>query len=125
MTVTLPQKGRLLITANENRGEMKSKKIPVILVIVESLCVLAIKSFAAQDRVTLKAPNRVAFSEFRGDRVVQKKNAVSPDFVEVPDTLKSVSFIEKDLSYACNGQRPYFHKLPSQGERIVAVSAFQ
>jgi hypothetical protein len=27
---------------------------------------------------------------------IKKKNAVSPYFVEVPDTLKSVSFIEKD-----------------------------
>jgi hypothetical protein len=26
----------------------------------------------------------------------KKKNSVSPYFVEVPDTLKSVSFIEKD-----------------------------
>ena len=30
------------------------------------------------------------------DRVVQKENPVSPYSVEVPDTLKSVAFIEKD-----------------------------
>jgi hypothetical protein len=27
---------------------------------------------------------------------IKKKNPVSPHFVEVPDTLKSLSFIEKD-----------------------------
>jgi hypothetical protein len=101
-------------------------------------------AFAAQDRFTLKAPNGVAFSEFRGyedwqDVAVsqteqgikailanpaminaykegipgngkpfpdgsaivkiewsKKKGPASPYFVEVPDKLKSVSFIEKD-----------------------------
>jgi hypothetical protein len=101
-------------------------------------------ALAAQDRFTLKAPNGVAFSEFRGYETWQdvavsqtedgirailgnpvminaykdgipsngkpvpegsmivkiewakKKNPVSPYFLEVPDTLKSVSFIEKD-----------------------------
>jgi Cytochrome P460 len=28
---------------------------------------------------------------------IKKKNPVSPYFVEIPDTLKSVSFIEKDF----------------------------
>jgi hypothetical protein len=45
---------------------MKSKKIPAIVIIVVSLCLLAIMALAAQDRFTLKAPNGVAFSEFRG-----------------------------------------------------------
>jgi hypothetical protein len=99
---------------------------------------------AGQDRFTLKAPNGVAFSEFRGydtwqdvavseteegiktilgnpaminayegrhsrqwqafsrwrpnckDRLGEEKEPCVPYFVEVPDTLKSVSFIEKD-----------------------------
>ena len=45
---------------------MKSKKVPAIVIIVVSLSVLLSVAFAAQDRFTLKAPNGVAFSEFRG-----------------------------------------------------------
>jgi hypothetical protein len=99
---------------------------------------------AQQDRYTLKVPDGLAFSEFRGyDRWevvavsetegsvkailanptmiraykegipdngklfpegsktvkiewIKKKNPLSPYFVEVPDTLKSLAFIEKD-----------------------------
>jgi hypothetical protein len=46
--------------------EMKSRKITAVVIIVVSLCVLASMALAAQDRFTLKAPNGVAFSEFRG-----------------------------------------------------------
>ena len=45
---------------------MKSKNIPAIVIIVVSLSVLLSIALAAQDRFTLKAPNGVAFSEFRG-----------------------------------------------------------
>jgi hypothetical protein len=45
---------------------MKIKSIHAIAIGVGSLCVLAGMAFAAQDRFTLKAPNGVAFSEFRG-----------------------------------------------------------
>ncbi len=45
---------------------MKSKKIPAIVMIAVSLCVLAGMALAAQDRFTVKALNGVAFSEFRG-----------------------------------------------------------
>jgi len=123
---------------------MKSKKIPAVGILVVSLCGLAIVAVAAPDRFTLKAPNGVAFSEFRGYETWQavapsqtdeglktilanpvminayregipgngkpfpegsaivkiewsKKNSPeSPYAVNVPDTLKSVSFIEKD-----------------------------
>ena len=123
---------------------MKSKKIQAIVIIVVSLTVWASMGLAAQDKYTLKAPNRVAFSEFRGyetwqdvavsqtvDRIkaipgnpvmikahregipgngkpfpegsmivkiewTKKASPVSPYSVVVPDTLKSVSFIEKD-----------------------------
>jgi hypothetical protein len=122
--------------------EMKSKNIPAIVII--ALSVLVSMALAAQDKFTLKAPNGIAFSEFRGyegwqDVAVsetdhgikailgnpvminaykegipgngkpfpdgsvivkiewsQKKNPESPYSVVVPDTLKSVSFIEKD-----------------------------
>ena len=112
---------------------------------VLALSVLAgIAVFAQQDRYTLRVPDGLAFSDFKGydtwqdvavsetegsvkailanptmigaykegtpdngkpfpegSKVVKiewikKRNLVSPYFVEVPDTLKSVSFIEKD-----------------------------
>lgn len=108
------------------------------------MVLIAATLLAQQDRYSLKVPNGLAFSEFKGyedwqdvavsvtetsvkailanstmikayregvpdngkpfpegSKVVKiewikKKNDVSPYFVEVPDTLKSVSFIEKD-----------------------------
>jgi cytochrome P460 len=117
----------------------------VIAIIALLLAVLGSMSLAAQDKYTLKVPNGLEFSEFRGyetwqdvavsqtenglkviaanaamlnayrdgvpgngkhfpdgSKIVKiewsaKKNAESPYFVMVPDTLKSVSFIEKDI----------------------------
>jgi hypothetical protein len=116
----------------------------VIVIIAGLLAVLGSIALAAQDKYTLKVPNGLAFSEFRGyenwqdvavsqtengikvivanpamikayrdgipgngkhfpdgSKVAKiewtsKKNPESPYFVMVPDTLKSVSFIEKD-----------------------------
>ena len=45
---------------------MKSKKLTAFVIAVATLSVSAIMAFAAEDRFTLKAPNGVAFSEFRG-----------------------------------------------------------
>lgn len=121
---------------------MKSKALSAIVII--ALAVLGSMAVAQQDRFTLKVPNGLAFSDFRGydtwqdvavsqtenglkviaandaminayrsgipgngklfpdgSKIVKiewtpKKNAESPYFVMVPDTLKSVSFIEKD-----------------------------
>ncbi len=121
-----------------------SKNISAIVIIVALLAVLGSMTLAAQDRFTLKVPEGLAFSEFRGYETWQdvavsqvddglkviagntaminayregipgngkpfpegsmivkiewspKKNPESPYFVMVPDTLKSVSFIEKD-----------------------------
>lgn len=123
---------------------MKSKNVPTMIIILASLSVLVGMAFAAQDKYTLKAPNGISFSEFKGyekwqdvaasqtdkglkvilannvminaykegvpgngklfpegSMVVKiewtkKPNPVSPYSVIVPDTLKSVSFIEKD-----------------------------
>jgi hypothetical protein len=120
---------------------MKRTPISIIAVL---LVVLGGMALAAQDRFTLKVPNGLAFSDFKGyetwqdvavsqtesslkvisannvminayrqgvpgngkpfpegSKIVKiewasKKNAESPYFVMVPDTLKSVSFIEKD-----------------------------
>ena len=45
---------------------MKSNNMRAIVVIAILLAVLGGMALAAQDRFTLKAPNRIAFSEFRG-----------------------------------------------------------
>jgi hypothetical protein len=123
--------------------KMKSKSVPILIIAV-LLAVLGSIAIAAQDKYTLKAPNGIAYSEFRGyetwpDVAVshtedgikvilgntkmidaykggipgngkpfpegvkivkiewsKRKNPASPYFVVEPDTLKSVSFIEKD-----------------------------
>jgi len=123
---------------------MKNKTTSTVAAIVVCLAVLISIAIAAEDKHTLKAPNGIAFSEFRGyeswesvapsvtedgiksilanpvmmkaykdgipgngkpfpdgSMIVKiewkkKQNTDSPYSVEVPDTLKSVAFIEKD-----------------------------
>ena len=45
---------------------LKSKNLPAIVVIVGLLAVLGGMALAAQDKYTVKVPNGLAFSEFRG-----------------------------------------------------------
>jgi hypothetical protein len=123
---------------------MRRRIILALVVTLVGLPALVGTAGAAQDKYTLKAPNGVAWSEFRGyeswenvapsateggiksilanpvmikaykegipgngkpfpegSMIVKiewkkKTNTVSPYFVEVPDILKSVSFIQKD-----------------------------
>jgi Cytochrome P460 len=123
---------------------LNSKNIPSVVIIAVLLALAGSLAFAAQDRYTLKIPDGLAWSEFRGYETWQnvavsqtetslkviaandaminayrdgvpdngklfpdgskitkiewsfKRNAVSPYFVTVPDTLKTVAFIEKD-----------------------------
>jgi hypothetical protein len=123
---------------------LKIKTIRATITSVAPLLVVGSLALAAQDRYTLKIPDGLAWSEFRGYETWQdvavsqtatslkviaandaminayrdgvpdngkpfpdgskitkiewsfKKNAVSPYFVTVPDTLKTVAFIEKD-----------------------------
>lgn len=123
---------------------MKTKTSRMIVIGAASLAVLGGIAMAAQDTSTLKIPDGLAFSEFRGydtwqdvavsategsvkailanpvmikaykegipgngkpfpegSKIVKiewikEKNPVSPYFVEIPQTLKTVSFIEKD-----------------------------
>jgi Cytochrome P460 len=120
------------------------KSIRAIVISLVLLVVVGSLGFAAQDRYTLKIPDGLAWSEFRGYETWQnvavsqteaslkviaandamidayrngvpdngklfpdgskitkiewsfKKNAASPYFVNIPDVLKTVSFIEKD-----------------------------
>src|SRR5262245_5171011 len=123
---------------------MRIKTTSKVAVVVVSLAAVISIALAAQDKYTLKAPNGVAFSEFKdyeswqnvapsatedgiksilanpimikayqegipgngkpfpdGSMIVKiewkkKKNDESPYSVDVPGTLKSVAFIEKD-----------------------------
>jgi Cytochrome P460 len=123
---------------------MNRKNLPMAVLGATALAVFVGVTFAEQDRYTLKIPDGLAFSDFRGydtwenvavsetkDAVkvilanpamiaaykegipangkpfpegskivkiewVKKKNRLSPYFVEIPDTLKTLSFIEKD-----------------------------
>jgi hypothetical protein len=123
--------------------ELKNKSIPLVITAV-SLAVLSGIAFAAQDRYTLRIPDGLAWSDFRGydtwqsvavsatgtsvkailanpvmikafkedipdngkpfpegSKIVKiewlkTKNPVSPYFVEVPQSLRTVNFIEKD-----------------------------
>lgn len=123
---------------------MRAKTIMTTLAAATSLAAFAGITLAQQDRYTLKIPNGLAWSDFRGyqdwqdvavsqtDTAVKailanpimmaafrsglpaagkvfpdgskvakiewsfKKNPVAPYFVNVPDTLKNVDFIEKD-----------------------------
>jgi hypothetical protein len=138
-----PLENQGLASPEENLA-MKIKGIPKIAALVVSLAVLSGIAFAAQDRYTLKIPDGLAFSDFRGydtwqtvavsetdgsvkailanpvmiaaykqgipgngkpfpegSKIVKiewlkKKNPTSPYFVEIPDTLKTLAFIEKD-----------------------------
>ena len=128
-----------------NVNELKNRNIRAIVVSVVPLAVVGSLALAQQDRYTLKIPNGLAWSEFRGyedwrdvavsqtetslkviaanDVMINayrdgvpgngklfpdgskvskiewsfKRNSVSPYFVNVPDTLKTVAFIEKDI----------------------------
>jgi hypothetical protein len=123
---------------------MKLKCALAVVAIALSLSIWGSTTRAQQDRYTLKIPDGLAFSEFRGYDAwqdvapsatqgsvksilanptmisaykegipgngkpfpdgskivkiewVKKKNPLSPYFVEVPDSLKSLSFIVKD-----------------------------
>ncbi len=123
---------------------MTRTRSSVVPIVAGLLAVFGSMGLAAQDKYTVKVPNGLAFSEFRGyedwqnvavsqtetglkaiaanpammaaykngvpgkggkfpdgSKIVKiewtaRKNDESPYFVRVPDTLKSVSFIEKD-----------------------------
>jgi hypothetical protein len=123
---------------------MKRNNVTISVFAASFFCVVATAVFAAQDRFTLKSPNGIAFSEFRGYETWEsvapsqtsdgikvilanpamikayrngvptngdafpegsavakiewskKGNPESPYPVNVPGTVKSVAFIEKD-----------------------------
>jgi Cytochrome P460 len=133
-----------IATVNGPNNGPKNKSMWAIVTSVAPLVVVGSLALAAQDRYTLKIPDGLAWSEFRGYETWQdvavsqtetslkviaandaminayrdgvpdngklfpdgskiakiewsfKKNTVSPYFVNIPDTLKTVAFIEKD-----------------------------
>jgi hypothetical protein len=135
---------RLVMPSTAAVNGQKSKHIQAIVINAGLLVFVGSLAVAEQDRYTLKIPEGLAFSEFRGYETWQdvavsqtetsvkgiaandaminayrdgvpgngklfpdgskvskiewsfKRNTVSPYFVNVPDTLKTVAFIEKD-----------------------------
>jgi hypothetical protein len=123
---------------------MKTRIVAAAVICAISLAAFVGTTIAQQDRYSLKVPDGLAFSEFKGYDAwqdiavsetegsvkailgnpamiaaykegipdngkpfpegvkvvkiewVKKKNPASPYFVEIPDTLKTLSFIEKD-----------------------------
>jgi len=123
---------------------MRNQQVTVAIAVVAFSVLIGVTVLAQQDRYTLKVPDGLAFSEFKGYDTwqtvavsetegsvkailgnptmisaykegipdngkpfpegsktvkiewIKKKNPESPYFVEVPDTLKSLAFIEKD-----------------------------
>ena len=128
----------------ETVNGLKSKNILALAISVALPLVVGSLALAAQDRYTLRIPDGLAFSEFRGHETWQnvavsqtesslkviaangvminayrdgvpgngklfpdgskitkiewsfRRNTESPYFVNMPDTLKTVAFIEKD-----------------------------
>jgi hypothetical protein len=135
---------RLIMSNIATVNGLKSKSILAIFISMTLLVVVGGLALAAQDKYTLKIPDGLAWSDFRGyenwadvavsqteteikaivanpvmtaafrsglpssgklfpdgSKVAKlewsfKKNTVSPYAVNVPDTLKTVAFIEKD-----------------------------
>jgi len=139
---TAPREG-----ARTEAPHLRRKQLPILTLAIAATALtflIGLTLLAQQDRSTLKAPDGLAFSEFKGyedwqtvavseteeslkailanpamiaayregipengkpfpqgSKTVKiewskKKNSVSPYFVEVPDNLKSLAFIEKD-----------------------------
>jgi hypothetical protein len=75
------------MTANKKKEawEMKSTKIPAMVTLTVCVSVSVSMVLEAQDKYTLKAPNGVAFSEFRGYETWQD---VAPS--QTDDGIKSI-----------------------------------
>ncbi|MGD0586880.1 MAG: cytochrome P460 family protein [Oryzomonas sp.] len=67
-------------------SETKTKRIPAIVIVVALLAAFGGIAISAQDRYTVKVPNGLAFSEFRGYedwKVVAVSHAESLNLIEV------------------------------------------
>ncbi len=85
---------------------MKRKSIGVIVFVVVFLSVLAALSMAAQDKYTLKVPNGLAFSEFRGYEAWQVIS-ISQDGPLVAATLGNPEMIKAYQSGIPGNGKPF------------------
>jgi hypothetical protein len=94
---------------------MKSKNVPAIVAFVALLSILAGVVLAAQDRLTLKVPNGLAFSEFRGYETWQDV-AVSL----VDDGIKVIAANDKMINAYRSGTPGNGKPFP-EGSMIVKI----
>jgi hypothetical protein len=85
---------------------MKRKSIGVIVFVVVFLSVLAALSMAAQDKYTLKVPNGLAFSEFKGYEAWQVIS-ISQDGPLVAATLGNPEMIKAYQSGIPGNGKPF------------------
>jgi hypothetical protein len=52
---------------------MKNKSVPAIVIVAVLLAFLGSMALAAQDRFTLKSPNGISYSEFKGYETWQER----------------------------------------------------
>ena len=95
---------------------MKPKYIPaVVVLVVASFCIPFATLRAAQDRYALKAPNGIAFSEFRGYETWQ---AVAPS--ETTDGIKAI-LASPVMINAYKAGIPENGKAFPEGSKIVKI----
>ena len=90
---------------------MKKIPLPVISIVLVTLAVLGGMAIAAQDRYTVKVPDGLAFSEFKGYETWQD--------VAVSQTETSLKVIAANTPMINN------HKLFPEGSKIVKIGGPQ
>ena len=85
---------------------MKRKSIGVIVLVVVFLVVLAALAVAAQDKYTVKVPNGLAFSEFRGYESWQIVS-ISQDGALVAATLANPTMIKAYMAGVPGNGKPF------------------
>jgi hypothetical protein len=110
--------------------QMRNEQIPAIVVIARFLCALVSMAVAAQDsqdKYTVKAPNGVAFSEFRGyencqDVGVSRTGTDVKAILANPVRIKA--YREGIPRNGKQDNRLHFHAIPPQGKRARSSRLF-
>src|SRR6202035_3633148 len=98
--------GRPLGTLIGGSTEMKSKRAPTNLIALAFLTLSVALALAAQDRYTVKVPNGLAFSEFRGYETWQVVS-ISQDGPLVAAILANPVMIKAYMAGAPGNGKPF------------------